>query len=982
MFCFRKNVGGIRILKLNYVSVFLKVTLIFMAMCMLNNYTMLHAMAPNVQTIDYSTYLKRSPTPLLTGETLWESPRSFVVLSEGSSIAYELEIPKEKEGLWNIRIDYEVLSSQILPPEISVYLNNKLPFLEARSIPLVQYWEYETMDFSKNRYGDEIIPNQRIASDTISYVLKNPNGVDKFPLWFNLRSPKVTLTLFVNSGKIAIKRLSIERLKSLTKFSEVVSKLDTKNSKGERRIITVQAEKPFRKNEASVNAIPVRSPDTVPYDTYNLVLNAFGGSNWKQPGQCVIYEFDIPETGYYKIAVKYRQDTKPNFTSYRTVYVDGAVIYSDLLEIPFEYTSDWKIYTLKSLDKTSDIVFYLTKGRHTIALEVNASVYSDVLNSLKAMIDYINKIALQIKFISGGSLDKNVEWEITDYIPDIEPKLKSLIKNLEIIKMKVAKINGNAWNAEYVSLNTAQMFLKRLIKDVNKIPNKLEMLNGSTGSVLSELSVAYNGLQEMPLTIDEIYIYKGKNIDGVVKSSPFKVFVEGFKRFVDSFNMHKNTTFSKSQKENIVMLRVWINRPRQYVDILQQLIDNDFTKKTGIYVDVSIMRDEGKLILANAAKKSPDIALGISNWIPFEMGIRGAALDLKRFSDFVEFSKNFYPGSLLPYLYENHCYGLPEALDFYVLFYRKDILEYLNIPIPKTWDDVKLILPELQRSGLNFYIPLSGTSSFKAWMTTAPFIMQYHGKLFTDDGLKTALDNPSTLKALKEMTELFTMYGMPAQVANFFESFRKGEIPLGVSNLNTYIQLTIAAPELRGMWSIAPSPGVKYGSTIERWQTGSAQAVAILNDTKFPMEAWEFVKWWLSKETQVSLVNRIVSTYGIEFLFIPSNQFAIDGIPLKTEHIKVVKEQFKWLQEVPKMPASYILEREISNIWNKVVLEGKPLKVAVDDSVIVVNKEFARKLEEFGYYKDGKPVKPFKIYTLEDVISWYMQDREAKDSKR
>ncbi len=974
--------GGSKILKLRHMDVFLKVAFILIVTYVLSNYAVLYGVTSNIQTIDYSAYLRHSPTPLLTGETFWASPRSFVLLSEGSSITYELEIPKEKEGLWNIRIDYEILSRQILPPEISVYLNGKLPFSEARSIPLVQYWEYETTAFAKNRYGDEIIPNQKIASDTISYVLKNPNGIDNFPLWFNLRSPRVTITLFVNSGKIAIKRLSIERPKSLTKFSEVVGKLGIKDSKGERRIITLQAEKPFRKNEASVNAIPVRSPDTVPYDTYNLLLNAFGGSNWRQPGQFVIYEFDVPEEGYYKIAVKYRQDTKPNFTSYRTVYIDGDITYSDLLEIPFEYTSDWRVYTLKSLDKTSDIVFHLTKGKHTIAFEVNASVYSDVLNSLKSMIDYINKLALQIKYISGGSSDKNVEWEITDYFPDIELKLKSLIKELEIIKIKIAKINGNTWNTEYISLNTAQMFLKRLIKDVNKIPNKLEMLTGSTGSVLSELSVAYNGLKEMPLTIDEIYIYKGENIDKIVKSSPFKLFVEGFKRFVHSFKKQKNPTFPKSQKENTVMLKVWVNRPRQYVDILQQLIDNDFTKKRGIYVDVSIMRDEVKLILANAAKKSPDIALGISNWIPFEMGIRGAALDLKRFSDFVEFSKNFYPGSLLPYLYENHCYGLPETLDFYVLFYRKDILEYLNIPIPNTWDDVKLILPELQRNGLNFYIPLSGASAFKAWMTTAPFIMQYHGKLFTDDGLKTALDTPSTLKALKEMTELFTMYGVPAQVANFFESFRKGEIPLGVSNLNTYIQLMVAAPELRGMWSIAPSPGVRYGTSIERWQTGSAQAVAILNDTKYPMEAWEFVKWWLSKETQMNLVNRIVSTYGIEFLIIPSNQSAIDGIPLKTEHLKVVKEQFRWLQEVPKMPASYILEREISNIWNKVVLEGKPLKVAVDDGVNVVNKEFARKLEEFGYYKDGKPVKPFRIYTLADILSWYMENAGDKGSKR
>ncbi|WP_448375032.1 extracellular solute-binding protein [Fervidobacterium sp.] len=914
---------------------------------------------------DYRSYLKRFTTPLLTGETLWVSPQLFVELSAGDSIEFNVE--SKKEGFWNIRLEYQILSNQVLPPEVSITINGKLPFKEAQSIPLIQYWIYSDLNFPKNRYGDEIVPGQNIAKSTISFTLRNPTGIDKHPLWFKIDVPNTTINLTLQSGKILLKRVYLEQ--PVNPKSYIIPASDYTQSL--RKPIVIQAEKPYLKSEPSINAIAIRSPEVVPYTTYNLLLNAFGGDNWKQPGQSVSYIFDVPEDGYYKIALKYLQNSRPNFTSYRTVYVDDKMLYRDLIEVPFEYSQNWKIRTLKSADKSQDLLFYLTKGTHKISLEVNASMYSDALYKLKSIINYINELSLQIKYITGGKFDKNVEWEIRDYFPDIESELETLIKEIDDIKKSILETNGNALNSEYVSLNLAQMLLKRLVSDVNKIPNRLEVLTGSTGSVLSELSSVYSGLQQMPLVLDEIYIYQGKSIDRIIKVSPLTIFLEGFKRFFNSFVPTKYSDYRNAQSENAVVLKVWVNRSRQYVDILQQLIDKEFTPKTGIYVDVSIMRDEGKLILANAAKKSPDVALSISNWIPFEMGIRGAALDLRRFSDFVDVSKNFYPGSLLPYLYEEHCYGLPETLDFYVLFYRKDITDYLGINIPTTWDDVKLILPELQRNGMNFYIPLGGSTSFKAWMTTAPFIMQYHGKLFTADGLKTAIDNPSTLKAFKEMTELFTMYGMPAQVANFFESFRKGEIPIGVGNLSTYVQLTIAAPELRGLWNMAPSPGVKYNGTIERWQTGSAQAVAILNDTKYPMEAWEFVKWWLSKETQMNFVNQVVSTYGIEFLTIPSNRYAIDGLPLRFSDLEVVKEQFKWLQEVPKMPASYILEREISNIWNKVVLEGRPLRVAVDDSVQVINKEFARKLEEFGYYKDGEPVRPFKIYSLNDIMKWY-----------
>ena len=38
--------------------------------------------------------------------------------------------------------------------------------------------------------------------------------------------------------------------------------------------------------------------------------------------------------------------------------------------------------------------------------------------------------------------------------------------------------------------------------------------------------------------------------------------------------------------------------------------------------------------------------------------------------------------------------------------------------------------------------------------------------------------------------------GMPIQTANFYDSFRYGNLPIGVSNFETYIKLMTAAPEL------------------------------------------------------------------------------------------------------------------------------------------------------------------------------------------
>jgi ABC-type glycerol-3-phosphate transport system substrate-binding protein len=292
--------------------------------------------------------------------------------------------------------------------------------------------------------------------------------------------------------------------------------------------------------------------------------------------------------------------------------------------------------------------------------------------------------------------------------------------------------------------------------------------------------------------------------------------------------------------------------------------------------------------------------------------------------------------------------------------------------VPSTWEEVKLILPELHRNGLNYYIPIGGTASSKAFMTTAPFFFQHHARLYSEDGLSTAIDRKEGLEAIREMTDLFAIYGMPLQVSSFFEHFRKADIPIGISNLATYIQLMIAAPELKGLWGLAPSPGVEQGD-IERWQTGSAQAVAIFGDTAHPQEAWQFLKWWLSQETQSRFVFQILSTYGLEYLILPSNRFAFEDVPLPHEDKEAIREQWKWLQEVPRSPATYILEREISNIWNRVVLEGRPIRVAVDEAVQRINREILRKMEEFGYVVDGKKVKEYEIPDLEKILAWWSE---------
>ena len=115
-------------------------------------------------------------------------------------------------------------------------------------------------------------------------------------------------------------------------------------------------------------------------------------------------------------------------------------------------------------------------------------------------------------------------------------------------------------------------------------------------------------------------------------------------------------------------------------------------------------------------------------------------------------------------IYQEGVYGLPETQNFYVLFYRSDILNNLNLEVPDTWNDVIDMLPELQRYGMNFYSMLSGTSAFKAFVTTMPFIMQQGASLYTEGALGTTLDSEEMINAMTLMTDLYTVYALPLKL--------------------------------------------------------------------------------------------------------------------------------------------------------------------------------------------------------------------------
>ena len=383
------------------------------------------------------------------------------------------------------------------------------------------------------------------------------------------------------------------------------------------------------------------------------------------------------------------------------------------------------------------------------------------------------------------------------------------------------------------------------------------------------------------------------------------------------------------------------------------------------------MPDENKLILANAADRGPDIALGVNHWVPYEFAIREAALDLRDFEGYEEMVSRFAPGVMIPYAFEDGLYGLPLTQNFWVTFYRTDIMDSLDLPVPETWNEVIEILPELQRFGMNYFQPIAFFGGFKPFVVTIPFIHQFGGELYSSNGMETMINSDANIVGIQLMTELFTIYDMPKQVPNFYNHFRTGLLPIGISDLATYLQLTIAAPEIAGKWDIAPHPGVlNENGEIVRYAAAGAQSVIILRSTDKPDESWLFLDWFLSTETQVDFAYRLQTANGTEFLWNTANLEAFRQIPLPAEHIDVILAQWEFAIEASRIPGAYMVERELSNAWNKIVFDDANPRITLDNAVRIANREIVYRMEEFGYVENSQIIKPYPVPTIETIGDW------------
>ncbi|MDT8337161.1 MAG: extracellular solute-binding protein, partial [Candidatus Izemoplasmatales bacterium] len=874
----------------------------------------------------------------------------------------------EQEGLYELAFDFYSLSDDYLDMELQVMINGNLQYEEAAQVIIYEYWQQKD-GFSEDRYGNDFYGEQVKVEEWIHQEFYDPMGLFNNPLAFYLEAGVQEISLSLTKGKMLVGEIEVTGrtdLISYQDYSEGATLIT------DELLIETEAEIPSYKNAANIQAGVSRSVGVTPFSVKYLKLNTISGTSYNSQREMLSYDVEVEQAGHYYLTFKVKQSNNVNAVVFRTLKINGEIPFAEAQDLKFEYDNKWQNVTVS--DGENPYLIYLDSGVNEISLSVNLSQFQDAYYEIEKILKYVNELSLDVKKLTGNQLDENRDWEISDYLPNVVEELEAQAIILENIYEEINQLTASDKLSEAASMiKIAIRNLKVLAEKPNEIPKNINLLSTSQESIASTLGSAISLLLNSPLDIDKFYIHTDVELEKANANFLVRFWVN-IKRFFMSFFDERYQVNPEDDE-----LVVWVNRSKQYTDLMQKMTDDGFTTETGIKVQVSVMASEGKLILANSAGTNPDIAMGVASWLPYDLGMRGAILDLTEFiddEDFTEVLDQYYNQTLIPMIYDNGLYGLPDTENFYVLYYRHDILEALDIPVPNTWNDVMEIMPILKRYGMNFYLPLSSATSLKSFDSTLPFLFQYGSSVYDESGFNVDLENAESIKALEVMTELYTIYSIDTTVTSFYNDFRLGISPIGVADFGMYTTLLNAATDIKGLWSIALLPGVKKADdSIDRSAPGALTSNMIFKNIEKKEEAWKYLKWWSSTETQVRFQDLLLSTLGPEYLWNSANVEAFSALNIDENDLDIILEQWNYLRELPKVPGSYQVELEISNIWNAVVLNRENMRILLNDAIIRMNQEIHRKMAEYDYMdKQENVLQPYYLADETLIIQWKESD--------
>lgn len=879
----------------------------------------------------------------------------------GGSVTWKFQV--KESGLYNLALTYCGVPGKNYDIVMDVLLDGELPYENASNISLRRTFLDETyfgMDdhaFATDFKGNELRPSMAEQFDWKTAYITDPKNEYTGALQFYLSEGEHTVTLALKEEAVAISELTFGHAAEADSYENVLADWDSQGA-GDTAgyCLEYEAEASYLKNDITLFATyDTASSHVTPSSASSVLYNTVGKNTWKEVGQEITWEFEVPEDGYYNLAFKVKQNEKSNAYSVRSVTIDGETLYREMQIQKFPYSSGWYLQELSD-EGGEPLKVYLTAGRHVLGMKADMDEeFAEVLRGINDVTGEMQNWYREIIRITGFNadstritVDTNRDFQLEKNIPGLLEGLEACREKLEYYYEIIEGMEDISGSSASCLKETASM-LETFIEKPGKIANRIETFRSN----ISTIATWCVDMQAQPLVMDKFFVYSPDTETPGTGSNAWEQLVYRFKMFIHSFGNSTNSIAGTTgDSAGDTTLRVWISTAditttgassgRDQAILLKKLIDESFSASTGVNVDVSLVSGSDTLIQAVLAGEGPDVALLTSVDTPANLAMRGALLNLSQFEDFEEIITQFTDSAMLPFYYKDGCYAFPETQSFNVLFYRTDIYKELGLTPPATWEEFYEQIVMLANENYMVGVP-QNQNIFET------FLYQYGETFYTEDLTQSTFSSNEALEAFKSWTGLYTQYSL-SLVFDFFNRFRSGEMALAIEPYNQVNYLYSAAPELNGLWDIALMPGtVQEDGTLNFTETSTSTGAIILADTEYPEEAYDFLKWWVSTETQAEFGVQLEQTLGVAARYGTANIEAFDSIPWTASQGEIIKTQRDNTVAVEQIPGSYYIARNLSFAFRAVVYNNKNQRETLYRYNIEINKELQRKQKEFNY---------------------------------
>ena len=181
--------------------------------------------------------------------------------------------------------------------------------------------------------------------------------------------------------------------------------------------------------------------------------------------------------------------------------------------------------------------------------------------------------------------------------------------------------------------------------------------------------------------------------------------------------------------------------------------------------------------------------------------------------------------------------------------------------------------------------------------------------------------------------------------------FRTGDMPVGIANYTTYNTIVVAAPEIRNLWDFTYIPGtMDENGNIDRSNAAGGACTMMINNhnESVQLDAWEFMKWWVSADIQVRYGREMEALLGASARYATANVEALKQLSWNSEQIEILEDSLDQTIGVPEVPGSYYTPRHVVNAARKVVNEHEDPRETLIDYTRKINEELTRKRQEFN----------------------------------